>query len=89
MTWWVYIVRTDKGTLYTGITNDLEKRLEVHKKSKGAKYLRLFKSFELVYKEVALTRSEALKRESQIKKLTKQQKEAMVASFLPTKNSLI
>lgn len=89
MTWWVYIVRTDKGTLYTGITNNLEKRLAVHRKSKGAKYLRLFKSFELVYKEVALTRSEALKRESQIKKLTKQQKEAMVASFLPTKNSLI
>lgn len=80
MTWWVYIVRTDKGTLYTGITNNLEKRLAVHRKSKGAKYLRLFKSFELVYKDDVLTRSEALKREAAIKKLTKSQKEAMVAS---------
>ena len=82
-------MRTDKGTLYTGITNSLNERLNAHKSGKGAKYMRSFTDFELVYKEVALSRSEALKRESQIKKLTKQQKEAMVASFLPTKDSLI
>ena len=82
-------MRTDKGTLYTGITNSLNERLNAHKSGKGAKYMRSFTDFELVYKEVALSRSGALKRESQIKKLTKQQKEAMVASFLPTKDSLI
>ena len=89
MKWFVYILRTNKNTLYTGITIDLEKRLKSHKEGKGAKYMRNFAEFELVYKEVALTRSEALKREARIKKLTKQQKEAMVASFLPTKDSLI
>ncbi len=82
MIWWVYILKTNKDTLYTGITNDLDKRLRTHKEGNGAKYLRSFSGFELVYKEVTNNRSEALKREAEIKKLSKQQKEALVASFL-------
>ncbi len=76
----VYILRTSKNTLYTGISNNLEKRLEEHKsKSKrSAKYMRSFDSFELVYTEKFRTRSSALKREAKIKKLTKEEKEALI-----------
>lgn len=82
MPYFVYILRTNKNTLYTGITNSLDKRLDAHKDGKGAKYMRSFSEFELVYKEIRMNRSEALKREAEIKKLSKQQKEALVASFL-------
>lgn len=82
-------MRTNKNTLYTGITNNLDERLKAHKVGSGSKYMRSYATFELVYTEITQSRSEALKRELQIKKQTKQQKEAMVASFLPTKNSLI
>jgi putative endonuclease len=74
----VYILRTDKNTLYTGYTNDLKKRLTKHKSGTGAKYLRRFASFELVYREELPTLSLALRREWQIKKLTKLQKEVLV-----------
>jgi len=70
----VYILKTNRNTLYTGQTNDLEKRLEKHKSGKGAKYMRTCQTFELVYSESFETRSEALKREYQIKQMTKKQK---------------
>lgn len=76
----VYLLRTNKGTLYCGQTKDLEARLEKHKSGKGAKYLQKFSSFELVYSEVYQSRSEALKREYEIKKLTKSQKEELIMS---------
>lgn len=76
----VYILRTSKDTLYTGITNNLEKRLNEHKShsKKSAKYMRSFESFELVYTERYETKGEALKREAKIKKLTKKQKESLI-----------
>jgi len=76
----VYILRTSKNTLYIGQTNNLEKRLKEHsdKKGKGSKYMRSFDSFKLVYKEVYKTRSEALKREIELKKLTKKEKEKII-----------
>lgn len=77
----VYILRTDKNTLYTGYTNDLEKRLKVHKTANGAKYLRKFKSFNLVYSQKFLTKSEVLKREAQIKNFSKLQKEKLISGF--------
>ena len=76
----VYILRTDKNTLYTGQTKGLVARLGKHAVGKGAKYLRRFKSFELVYTEKFKTRSEALKREHELKKLSKQEKENLIAS---------
>jgi putative endonuclease len=77
----VYILKTDKNTLYTGYTIDLEKRLKAHKTINGAKYLRKFKSFNVVYSQKFLTKSEALRREAQIKKLSKIQKEKLIRSI--------
>lgn len=76
----VYILRTSKNTLYTGQTNNLEKRLGEHreKSKKSSKYMRSFDSFELVYRETFETRGEALKREAQIKKLSKLEKEKLI-----------
>ena len=76
----IYILKTSKNTLYTGYTNNLEKRLEKHKNGKGSKYLRSFDSFKLVYKEEFKTKSKALKREAQIKKLSKSEKEDLINS---------
>ncbi len=74
----VYILRTNKSTLYTGITNNLGKRIEDHKTGKGAKYMRMFESFDLIYLERELSLSEALKREAVIKKMSKAQKEELI-----------
>jgi putative endonuclease len=74
----VYILRTDKNTLYTGQTGDLKKRLLRHEKGTGAKYMRNFENFKLVYKEGFSTRSEAMKREAEIKKMAKVRKERLV-----------
>lgn len=78
----VYILRTSKNTLYIGQTNNLEKRVLEHKEKsiKGAKYMRSFESFELVYSEEFPTRSEALKREAELKKLPKSQKESLIVA---------
>jgi putative endonuclease len=77
----VYILRTSSNTFYTGQTNNLEKRLKEHKNKTGrsAKYMRSFKSFELVYKETCPSLSQALKREIEIKKLSHRQKEALIS----------
>ncbi len=79
MSYFVYILRTSSNTLYTGYTNDIEKRMEKHKSGKGAKYMRSFSSFELVYREEFETRSEAMKREIKLKKLTKEEKEKLIS----------
>jgi len=81
VTYTVYILRTSSNTFYTGQTNNLEKRLKQHrdKKSRSAKYMKSFKSFELVYQEAHLTLSQALKREVEIKKLSHTQKEALIS----------
>ena len=78
----VYILRTSGGTLYTGQTNNLPKRLEEHKskKNRSSKYMRAFESFELVYLEKLPTRSEAMKREWEIKKLSRKKKEEVIKS---------
>ena len=68
-TWKLYILRCGDGTLYTGITSDVEKRLEAHRTGKGAKYTRGRGPLELVYREVTESHSAAAKREWQIKKL--------------------
>jgi putative endonuclease len=72
--WTVYILRCGDGTLYTGITLDVSARLEVHRRGQGARYTRGRGDLELVYEEVAGTRSKALVREREIKKLTRRQK---------------
>lgn len=78
----VYILRTHRNTLYTGQTNNLERRLKEHSagNSKSAKYTKSFHPTELVYTEEFDTRTEALQREYQIKKLTKAKKELLIKS---------
>lgn len=80
MTYFVYILRTSANTLYAGQTNNLEKRMEEHKSRsrRASKYVRSFESFELVYTEKYKTRSEAMKREAEIKKWSKAKKEELV-----------
>ena len=72
--WYVYILKCNDGTLYTGITNDLGKRVSSHNKGTGAKYTKTRLPVELVYSEEAPDRSSASKREYAIKKLSKKDK---------------
>lgn len=78
MPYWVYILRCKDGTYYTGITDDVEKRLAAHNTGKGAKYTRGRTPASVVYREELADRSLALKRESEIKKLTRKEKTAMI-----------
>ena len=77
--WYLYILRCGDGTLYTGITTDVEKRLETHRCGKGAKYTRGRQPLTLAYREVCESHSHALRRELEVKKLTRQEKEALIA----------
>jgi putative endonuclease len=74
----VYILRCGDGTLYTGWTNDLEKRLRTHAAGKGAKYTRARLPVTLVYTEVFETEHEARSRECGIKRLTRSQKLSLI-----------
>ena len=65
--WYLYILRCGDGSLYTGITTDVQARLEAHRAGKGAKYTRGRAPLELVYSENCGDHSAALKREHQIK----------------------
>ena len=76
--WYLYILRRKDNTLYTGITTDVEKRLEAHRSGKGAKYTRGRAPLELVYQESCGSHSNALKREAEIKKLPRTAKELLV-----------
>ena len=80
--WYLYILRCCDGTLYTGITTDVEKRLETHRSGKGAKYTRGRGPLELVYRETCGSHSDALKREMAVKRLTRTQKKAMIANHV-------
>ncbi|MCF2661438.1 GIY-YIG nuclease family protein [Pseudoflavonifractor phocaeensis] len=73
------MLRCGDGTLYTGITDDVERRLAAHRSGKGAKYTRGRGPLELVYTEEQPDKSAALRREVQIKKLRREQKEALIA----------
>ena len=72
--WYVYILRCRDGSLYTGITTDVEKRFQQHSAGKGAKYTRGRGPLELVYQNLCASHSDALKQECHIKSLTKEQK---------------
>jgi len=72
--WFCYILECSDGTLYTGITNDLEMRIRTHNLGKGAKYTRNRLPVKLKWSEVVENRSEASKLEYKIKKLSRSQK---------------
>ena len=72
--WFVYILQCADNTLYTGSTNDLEKRLTRHNSGNGAKYTRSRLPVKIIYYETAKDRSLANQREAAIKKLTRKEK---------------
>lgn len=76
--WYLYILRCRDNTLYTGITTDVEKRLEAHRSGKGAKYTRGRTPLELVYREECENHSHALKRELEVKALSRAEKENLL-----------
>ena len=78
--WTTYILRCSDNSLYTGITNDLSSRVATHAAGKGAKYTRSRLPVVLVYSEKLQGKSAALKREHEIKQLSKQEKEVLVAA---------
>ena len=80
MSWYLYILRCGDGTLYTGVTDDVARRLEAHRAGKGAKYTRGRGPLELVYREELPDKSCALRREIAIKKLSRKEKLALIAA---------
>ena len=77
---YTYILRCGDDSLYTGWTNHLTKRVADHNAGRGAKYTKAHLPGELVYYEVFDTKEEAMKRECAIKKLSRPQKERLIAS---------
>jgi putative endonuclease len=79
---YVYILECSDKTLYTGTTNNIEKRIQEHNNTRtGAKYTRTRRPLKLVYVEACSTPSIALKREAEIKKLSRAQKLLLIRNF--------
>ena len=78
MSWSLYLLRCGDGTLYCGIALDVGARLEQHRAGKGAKYTRGRGPLELVYEEACGTRPEALRRERDVKRLSRAEKLALI-----------
>ncbi|MGL5575665.1 MAG: GIY-YIG nuclease family protein [Sarcina sp.] len=78
---YIYILKCADGTLYTGWTNNLEKRVTTHNKGKGAKYTRARLPVELVYSEVFESKVDAQKREYAIKKLKRSEKLKLISNL--------
>lgn len=78
-----YILKCSDGTLYTGWTNDIEKRLKAHNEGKGAKYTKSRRPVKLVYFETFETRQEAMKREAAIKRMKKEDKLRLILQKRP------
>ena len=77
--WFLYMIRCKNGSLYTGISTNVERRFAAHQAGKGAKYLRGKAPLRLVYQQAIGSHSEALKVELQIKQMSKHDKEQMLA----------
>jgi putative endonuclease len=79
-TWRVYILRCNDGTLYTGATNDAERRLQQHSAGQGARYTRSRLPVSVVYEEAASNRGAALRREAALKRLSRAEKLDLIAA---------
>jgi|CXWL01.1.fsa_nt_gi predicted GIY-YIG superfamily endonuclease len=77
-TWFVYILRCADGTLYTGITKDVDRRCERHNAGSASRYTRSRLPARVVYREAQASRSFALKREAAIKAVSRQEKESLI-----------
>ena len=78
MSWYVYIIECKDGKLYTGITNNLERRIRDHNSGNGCRFTKYRAPVELLYSEDCLTRQESLRREAQIKQLERVEKLALI-----------
>lgn len=78
---YVYILECSDGTFYTGWTNNLEKRIEMHSNGIGAKYTKGRGPVKLIYHEIFNDKKEAMKREYQIKKLTRKEKALLIKEY--------
>ncbi len=83
--WELYILRCGDGTFYTGIARDAEKRLEVHRSGKGAKYTRGRGPLQIVYRERCPDHGTALRREYAIKQLSRDEKERLILQSASSK----
>jgi putative endonuclease len=83
MPWYVYVAQCGDGSLYTGVTTDLQKRLREHNAGRGSVYVRSRKGVSLKYTERCANRSAAQQRESQIKSWTREEKLALMSSSEP------
>ncbi|MEG1756492.1 MAG: GNAT family N-acetyltransferase [Clostridia bacterium] len=81
MQYFVYLLRCADGTLYTGITDNIPRRVAAHNSGKGAKYTRGRLPVRVVYREICADRAAALRREVRIKKLSRQEKERLIAAY--------
>ena len=79
MPWFLYVVKCQDTSLYTGITTDITRRIKEHNTKKGAFYTKNKLPVELVYQEAMANESEARKREAAIKKLTRKEKLALIS----------
>ena len=79
MIWYVYMLRCSDNSLYTGSTTDLKRRESMHNSGKGAKYTKSRLPVRMVYSEPCEDKSQALKRECALKRLTKVQKEMLIS----------
>ena len=81
--WELYILLCGDGTYYTGIARDADKRLDIHIRGKGYKYTRGRGPLRMVYRERCQDHGQALRRELEVKKLTRAQKEGLIKSNPP------
>ena len=82
--YYAYLLRCADGSLYSGYTTDLEKREQAHNRGNGAKYTRARRPVSMVYYETFPTKSEAMRRETAFKRMTRSQKEELIARFRGT-----
>jgi len=82
VSYFIYIIRCLDGSYYTGSTNDIEKRFKKHLKGCGAQYTKSHKPEKIVYQEESPTKSDALKREAEIKNWSREKKEKLVRSMI-------
>ena len=78
--WVLYILQCSDGTLYTGITNDLERRLSRHGEGRASRYTRSRLPVQLVYRESVKGRSQGLRREFSIKAMSRRQKKSLISN---------
>lgn len=83
MAWFVYMLRCGDGSLYTGATDDVARRLAVHQRGKGGRYTRSHLPVSLAYWEELPNRSAALRREAEIKRLSRKEKLALAGEVPP------